>query len=340
MQLVIGLRFHTSAIKDVDHDELRLALLIEFRQPGAHAPRQPLRPPFLRPSSSHPQRVFITSSLWTTWRWCARWKHGAFFWQRDRLRWLRAGRHESRHRQAPLFVSSTSNFNIFSCGCFRTAHWQNCWCTSGDAEARSEVVDVSCDADRCVRFGSPNSDGLTGPVHWQTVRYSSADVPATIQRQAPTIKTVQGAVDVCQFQCLDRVVNVLVAIREERSIARMCCSSRVPKEHSGSPCCVATTSACDSEGQKTVDVPQVQYKKEPDLDDYFHRREHSNQLSSSREPKRPSAGPAHWRDHQRPSASVSWADRGSRAAHSTGVGSAARCTTDRRCVWKMLERFS
>ena len=47
-------------------------------------------------------------------------------------------------------------------------------CTSRDAEARSEVVDVSCDADRCVRFGSPNSDGLTGPVHCQTVRYSSA----------------------------------------------------------------------------------------------------------------------------------------------------------------------
>ena len=32
-------------------------------------------------------------------------------------------------------------------------------------------------------------------------------IPATIQRQAPTIKTVQGAVDVCQFQCLDRVVR-------------------------------------------------------------------------------------------------------------------------------------
>ena len=35
MQLVIGLCFHSTAIKDVDHDELSLALLIEFRQPGA-----------------------------------------------------------------------------------------------------------------------------------------------------------------------------------------------------------------------------------------------------------------------------------------------------------------
>ena len=120
-------------------------------------------------------------------------------------------------------------------------------------------MDVSCDADRCVRFGSPNSDGLTGPVHCQTVRYSSSDVPATIQRQAPTIKTVQGAVDVCQFQCLDRVVNVLVAIWEKRSISVMCCSSCVPQEHCGRPCCVATTRARDLEGQKTVDVPQIQY---------------------------------------------------------------------------------
>ena len=59
-------------------------------------------------------------------------------------------------------------------------------------------------------------------------------------------------------------LNVLVAIREERSIARMCCSSRVPKEHCGRPYSVATTSACDSEGQKTVNVPQVQYTQEPD----------------------------------------------------------------------------
>ena len=35
MQLVIGLCFHSSAMKDVVHDELSLALLIEFRQPGA-----------------------------------------------------------------------------------------------------------------------------------------------------------------------------------------------------------------------------------------------------------------------------------------------------------------
>ena len=94
------------------------------------------------------------------------------------------------------------------------------------------------------------------------------DVPAAIQGQAPTIKTGQGAVNVCQVQCLDRVVNVPVAIRQERSIARMCCSSRVSKEHCGRPCCVATTSACDSEVQKTVDVPQVKYTQELDLDDY------------------------------------------------------------------------
>ena len=63
--------------------------------------------------------------------------------------------------------------------------------------------------------------------------------------------------DVCQFQCLDRVVNVPVAIRQERSIAWMCLSSRVP-----------TTNACVSEVQKTMDVPQVQYTQELDLDDY------------------------------------------------------------------------
>ena len=38
MQLVVGLRFHSSATKDVDLDELWLALLSEFRHPGAHAP--------------------------------------------------------------------------------------------------------------------------------------------------------------------------------------------------------------------------------------------------------------------------------------------------------------
>ena len=32
-----------------------------------------------------------------------------------------AGRREFQHRQAPLFVSSVSNFNIFTCGCFRAA---------------------------------------------------------------------------------------------------------------------------------------------------------------------------------------------------------------------------
>ena len=37
VQLVIGLRFHSPATKDVDH-ELWLASLSEFRQPGAHAP--------------------------------------------------------------------------------------------------------------------------------------------------------------------------------------------------------------------------------------------------------------------------------------------------------------
>ena len=85
----------------------------------------------------------------------------------------------------------------------------------------------------------------------------------------------------------DRVVNVLFTLREERSIALIGCSSCVPKAHCGRPCCVATTRACDlGEGQKTVDVPQVQYTQVPDLDDYFHRREHSNQLSSSHEPKR------------------------------------------------------
>ena len=62
----------------------------------------------------------------------------------------------------------------------------------------------------------------------------------------------------------------------------MCCSGRVPKEHCGRPYSVATTSACGSEVQKPVDVPQVKYTQ--DLDDYFHRREHSIQLSSSRLP--------------------------------------------------------
>ena len=93
-----------------------------------------------------------------------------------------------------------------------------------------------------------------------------------------------GANYYCQFQCFDRVVNVPVAIKQERSIARMCCSSRVPKEHCGRPYAVATTSACGSEVQKPVDVPQVKYTQ--DLEDYFHRREHSIQLSSSHEPKR------------------------------------------------------
>ena len=62
----------------------------------------------------------------------------------------------------------------------------------------------------------------------------------------------------------------------------MCCSGRVPKEHCGRPYSVATTSACGSEVQKPVDVPQVKYTQ--DFDDYFHRREHSIQLSSSRLP--------------------------------------------------------
>ena len=39
-----------------------------------------------------------------------------------------------------------------------------------------------------------------------------------------------------------------------RSIALLCCSSNVRKEHCGRPCCVATTRACDLDGQKTVDV--------------------------------------------------------------------------------------
>ena len=75
---------------------------------------------------------------------------------------------------------------------------------------------------------------------------------------------------------------------KKRSIARMSFSSRVPKEHCRRPYCVATTSACGSEVQKPVDVSQVQCTQDPDLDDYFHRREHSNQLSSSRQTKCPS----------------------------------------------------
>ena len=64
----------------------------------------------------------------------------------------------------------------------------------------------------------------------------------------------------------DRVVNVLFTLTEERSIALIGCSSCVSKEHCGRPCCVATTRAYDLEGQKTVDVPQVQYTQVPDLD--------------------------------------------------------------------------
>ena len=39
-QPVVGLDFHTSTIKDIDHDALWLALLNEVRQPGAHAPNR------------------------------------------------------------------------------------------------------------------------------------------------------------------------------------------------------------------------------------------------------------------------------------------------------------
>ena len=38
VQPVIELGFHSSAMEDVDHDTLWLALLNEVRQPGAHAP--------------------------------------------------------------------------------------------------------------------------------------------------------------------------------------------------------------------------------------------------------------------------------------------------------------
>merc|ERR1712136_735327 len=38
VQPVIGLGFHSSAMEDVDHDALWLAVLNEVRQPGAHAP--------------------------------------------------------------------------------------------------------------------------------------------------------------------------------------------------------------------------------------------------------------------------------------------------------------
>ena len=36
VQPVIGLGFHSSALEDVDHDALWLALLNEVRQPAAH----------------------------------------------------------------------------------------------------------------------------------------------------------------------------------------------------------------------------------------------------------------------------------------------------------------
>ena len=150
------------------------------------------------------------------------------------------------------------------------------------------------------------------------------DVPAAIQRQTPTIKTVQGAVGVCQFQCLDRVVNVLVPIMQERSIAQMCCSSRVPKEHCGRLCCVATTSACDSELQKTVDVPQVQYTQELDLDDYS--------IAEITQIGFPLCATPNVSLVQHIDGIIHVPVPGSRKAHSIGVGSPARFTADRRRV--------
>ena len=67
-------------------------------------------------------------------------------------------------------------------------------------------------------------------------------IPATIQRQAPIH---QDSTWGCG--CLSVPVSrssgkrSWLPIRQERSIALMCCSSCVPKEHCGRPCCVATT---------------------------------------------------------------------------------------------------
>ena len=38
MQPVAGFGFHSSAIEKINHDAFWLALLSEFRRPGAHAP--------------------------------------------------------------------------------------------------------------------------------------------------------------------------------------------------------------------------------------------------------------------------------------------------------------
>ena len=127
------------------------------------------------------------------------------------------------------------------------------------------------------RSNTPSPSWISGFVH--DGRYVRMVETISTRQLNDSLRVLLAQI---QFQCFDRVVNVPVAIRQERSVARMCFSGRVPKEHCGRPYSVATTSACGSEVQKPVDVPQVKYTQ--DLDDCFHRREHSIQLSSSRLP--------------------------------------------------------
>ena len=55
-----------SAIKDVDHDELWLALLHEFRQPGAHAPWLQVAAIETAVSETDIFASSTSSSLWST----------------------------------------------------------------------------------------------------------------------------------------------------------------------------------------------------------------------------------------------------------------------------------
>ena len=87
-------------------------------------------------------------------------------------------------------------------------------------------------------------------IHWQRKWSILCVAVVALQRQVPIIVS---------SSFFDRLVNLPVAIKQERSIARMCCSGHVPKEHCGRPYSVATTRACGSEVQKPVVVPQVKY---------------------------------------------------------------------------------
>ena len=74
-------------------------------------------------------------------------------------------------------------------------------------------------------------------------------------RKAPLFVSSTGNITIFSF--LDRVVKRACCNQARTVHCRMCRSSRVP-----------TTLACASEVQKTVEVPQVQYTQELDLDDY------------------------------------------------------------------------